>query len=84
MENYLICPEAIARLVERQGGDKSYDECLKEVNDYIGTLGVIVNLIISNPIRRHRTEFFLTGMLKNWFTLYVNTSGYRSLILPGK
>lgn len=44
MESYLICPEAIARLVERQGGDKSYDECLKEVNDYIGTLGVIVNV----------------------------------------
>ena len=44
MESYLICPEAIARLVEKQGGGKNYDECLKEVNDYIGTLGVVVNV----------------------------------------
>ena len=43
MESYLICPEAIARLVEKQGEDKSYDECLQEVNAYIGTLGVVVN-----------------------------------------
>ena len=44
MESYLICPEAIARLVEKQNGGKNYDECLKEVNDYIGTLGVVVNV----------------------------------------
>lgn len=43
MESYLICPEAIARLVEKQSDDKSYDVCLQEVKDYISTLGIVVN-----------------------------------------
>lgn len=43
MESYLVCPEAIARLVQKQSDDKSYDVCLQEVKDYIGTLGIVVN-----------------------------------------
>ena len=43
MESYLVCPEAIARLVQKQSDDKSYDVCLQEVKDYIGTLGIVVH-----------------------------------------
>lgn len=42
MESYLVCPEAIARLVQKQSDDKSYDVCLQEVKDYISTLGIVV------------------------------------------
>lgn len=42
MESYLVCPEAIARLVQKQSDDKSYDVCLQEVKDYICTLGIVV------------------------------------------
>lgn len=42
MESYLVCPEAIARLVQKQSDDKSYDVCLQEVKDYIITLGIVV------------------------------------------